>query len=98
MYPHWKKNPESEVEWFEGLTALARYLRLPEGCPWDREQTHQSLRRYLLEETHEALEAPKYRIETTKWPRVQGRCYRICDRRRDTENPFKLNSNINFEL
>jgi tetrapyrrole methylase family protein/MazG family protein len=32
-------------------------LRAPEGCPWDREQTHASLRPYLLEETYEALEA-----------------------------------------
>lgn len=33
-------------------------LRAPEGgCPWDREQTHQTLRRYLLEETYEALDA-----------------------------------------
>lgn len=32
------------------------HLRAPEGCPWDREQTHQSLRRYLLEETYEVLE------------------------------------------
>jgi tetrapyrrole methylase family protein/MazG family protein len=29
----------------------------PDGCPWDREQTHETLRRYLLEETYEALEA-----------------------------------------
>lgn len=34
-----------------------RRLRAPDGCPWDREQTHQSLREYLLEETHEVLEA-----------------------------------------
>ncbi|MCP5464427.1 MAG: nucleoside triphosphate pyrophosphohydrolase [Deltaproteobacteria bacterium] len=34
-----------------------RRLRAPGGCPWDREQTHQSLRSYLLEETHEVLEA-----------------------------------------
>jgi tetrapyrrole methylase family protein / MazG family protein len=33
------------------------YLRAPEGCPWDREQTHQTLRRHLLEETYEVLEA-----------------------------------------
>ncbi len=32
-------------------------LRAPEGCPWDREQTHRSLRPFLLEETHEVLEA-----------------------------------------
>lgn len=40
----------------ELLHVMAR-LRGPEGCPWDREQTHGSLARYLLEETHEALEA-----------------------------------------
>ncbi len=33
------------------------HLRAPDGCPWDREQTHQSLRPYLLEETHEVLAA-----------------------------------------
>jgi MazG family protein len=32
-------------------------LRSPRGCPWDRQQTHRSLRPYLLEETYEALEA-----------------------------------------
>jgi nucleoside triphosphate diphosphatase len=32
-------------------------LRSPHGCPWDREQTHESLRPFLLEETYEALEA-----------------------------------------
>jgi MazG family protein len=32
-------------------------LRGPDGCPWDREQTHRSLARHLLEETHETLEA-----------------------------------------
>ncbi|HET7376953.1 MAG TPA: MazG family protein, partial [Anaerolineae bacterium] len=33
------------------------HLRAPEGCPWDRAQTHQTLRRYLLEETYEVLAA-----------------------------------------
>ena len=32
-------------------------LRAPGGCPWDREQTHQSLKRHLLEECYEVLEA-----------------------------------------
>lgn len=40
----------------ELLQVMAR-LRAPDGCPWDREQTHESLRPYLLEETYEALEA-----------------------------------------
>ncbi len=38
------------------LRVMAR-LREPGGCPWDREQTHASLARHLLEETHEVLEA-----------------------------------------
>lgn len=37
------------------MQVIAR-LRAPEGCPWDRKQTHKSLRPYLLEETYEALE------------------------------------------
>ncbi len=44
-------------EWFEKLVAVQARLRAPEGCPWDREQTHQSLRTYLLEEAYEVLEA-----------------------------------------
>jgi MazG family protein len=41
---------------FEKLTAIMAYLRGPNGCPWDREQTHASLRQHLLEEAHEVLE------------------------------------------
>ncbi|HUF46934.1 MAG TPA: nucleoside triphosphate pyrophosphohydrolase [Vicinamibacterales bacterium] len=39
------------------LVRLVRTLRAPGGCPWDRRQTHASLRPFLLEETYEALEA-----------------------------------------
>jgi tetrapyrrole methylase family protein / MazG family protein len=41
----------------ETLRLVMARLRAPDGCPWDREQTHASLRKYLLEETYEALEA-----------------------------------------
>jgi tetrapyrrole methylase family protein/MazG family protein len=41
----------------EGLVAVFTRLLGPGGCPWDREQTHQSLRASLLEETYEVLEA-----------------------------------------
>src|ERR1700720_3361838 len=44
-------------EWFEKLVAVQARLRAPNGCPWDREQTHQSLRTYLVEEVYEVLEA-----------------------------------------
>ncbi|MFM8943848.1 MAG: nucleoside triphosphate pyrophosphohydrolase [Actinomycetota bacterium] len=39
------------------LVRVMARLRGPDGCPWDREQTHASLARHLLEETHETLEA-----------------------------------------
>ena len=48
---------ESLGEKFERLVAIMRTLRAPGGCPWDREQTHASLRPFVLEETYEVLEA-----------------------------------------
>ncbi|MDH7481659.1 MAG: nucleoside triphosphate pyrophosphohydrolase [Armatimonadota bacterium] len=42
---------------FEKLVSIMAKLRAPDGCPWDREQTHQTLKKYLLEETYEVLEA-----------------------------------------
>jgi MazG family protein len=44
-------------QWFEKLAAVQARLRAPDGCPWDREQTHASLRTYLIEEAYEVLEA-----------------------------------------
>lgn len=41
---------------FERLHEIVSILRSPEGCPWDREQTHESLRKNLIEETYEVLE------------------------------------------
>jgi tetrapyrrole methylase family protein / MazG family protein len=42
---------------FEAFHEVVAHLRAPEGCPWDREQTHLSLRPYLLEEAYEVLAA-----------------------------------------
>lgn len=47
----------SESTGFETLVEIMRRLRAPGGCPWDAEQTHESLTRYLLEETYEVIEA-----------------------------------------
>ena len=44
-------------ERLETLVAIMDRLREPEGCPWDREQSYETLRRYLLEECYEAVEA-----------------------------------------
>ena len=48
---------ETVGEKFEQLIEIMRRLRAPGGCPWDREQTHASLRPFVLEETYEVLEA-----------------------------------------
>ena len=42
---------------FQELADVIARLRGPQGCPWDRKQTHSSLKEYLLEETYEVLEA-----------------------------------------
>ena len=44
-------------EKFDHFVDIVRKLRSAKGCPWDREQSPLSLKRYLLEETHELLEA-----------------------------------------
>ncbi len=41
---------------FEDLRRLMKCLRSPEGCPWDREQTHKSIRNDFIEETYEVIE------------------------------------------
>jgi tetrapyrrole methylase family protein / MazG family protein len=46
-----------DLRQFESLVAIVHALRGPDGCPWDKEQTHQSLTRYALEETAELVEA-----------------------------------------
>lgn len=46
-----------ELSSFETLQNIIAHLRSAEGCPWDREQTHKSLRPFLIEEAYETLEA-----------------------------------------
>ncbi len=53
--PH--KFPIKEQYTIDDLIEIMAILRSPTGCPWDREQTHESIRSNLLEETHEAIEA-----------------------------------------
>ncbi len=49
-------SPE-EMRKFDTFTAIIARLRAPDGCPWDKEQTHQSLRENLLQESYEVLDA-----------------------------------------
>jgi tetrapyrrole methylase family protein / MazG family protein len=52
------KSPSKGIgKLFENLVAVQARLRAPGGCPWDREQTHLTLRTYLIEEAYEVLDA-----------------------------------------
>lgn len=55
-------------ERFERAVAIMERLRAPGGCPWDREQTFDSIKPYTLEETYEVLEA----IDNRDWPELAG--------------------------
>jgi tetrapyrrole methylase family protein/MazG family protein len=57
----------ADVQGLESLRWVMERLAGPFGCPWDREQTHASLRAFLLEETHETLEA----LDAEDWPDVR---------------------------
>jgi len=57
IYPHMHGKPETELDWFQALMSLARYLRTPEGCPWDREQTSANFAKYLGDEVVELQDA-----------------------------------------
>ncbi len=48
---------EQDLGSFDNLVAIVTRLRAPDGCPWDREQTHASIKPYLIEEAYEVLQA-----------------------------------------
>lgn len=53
----WFVPPLGEGASFESFVEIVAHLRAPDGCPWDREQTHETLRKHLLEEAYEAISA-----------------------------------------
>ena len=61
------KNMDDVKAQFAQLVQIMENLRSPGGCPWDREQTYESLRQYLLEETYEVLEL----IDAKKYDELQ---------------------------
>ena len=56
-HPKIKPTRDENVRALRQMLEVVEALRAPDGCPWDREQSHLSLRPYLLEETYELLEA-----------------------------------------
>ena len=57
FFPGMNKDPETEAEWFSALINLTRFLRSPEGCPWDREHNAGDFARFSVEEGEELTEA-----------------------------------------
>src|SRR5450631_2923189 len=55
-------------ERFERAVAIMARLRGPGGCPWDREQTFDTIKPYTLEEAYEVIEA----IDARDWPELTG--------------------------
>lgn len=51
------KTADTAGEAFERLVEINRYLRSEDGCPWDKVQTHESLRKCLIEESYEVIDA-----------------------------------------
>jgi tetrapyrrole methylase family protein/MazG family protein len=49
--------PPKDLKTFESLLEVVKALRGPDGCPWDKEQTHRTLTPYAIEEAHELAEA-----------------------------------------
>src|SRR5438477_9043135 len=58
----------SPAEGFTRLIEIMARLRAPGGCPWDREQTFDTIKPYLLEETYEVMDA----IDARDWPELAG--------------------------
>jgi MazG family protein len=64
--PQTVSDPARAAALFEQSVRIMARLRSPEGCPWDREQTLDSIRKYTLEETYEVFDA----IERRDWPHL----------------------------
>ncbi|MEO7651803.1 MAG: nucleoside triphosphate pyrophosphohydrolase, partial [Bryobacteraceae bacterium] len=60
--------PSSAGEKFQQLVQIMARLRAPGGCPWDREQTFDTIKPYLLEETYEVMDA----IDARDWRELPG--------------------------
>jgi MazG family protein len=64
--PHVATDSARAAALFEQSVKIMARLRAPDGCPWDREQSFDSIRKYTLEETYEVFDA----IERRDWPHV----------------------------
>lgn len=83
---------EKKMKSFQLLLEVATILHGPKGCPWDREQTLESLRPYILEETHEVLEAIDSKDYVQITEELGDLLYTIifCSKIAEKENQFSL--------
>jgi ATP diphosphatase len=65
--PESSQRASTDTKLFAEAVAIMARLRAPDGCPWDREQTFNSIKRYTLEETYEVFDA----IERRAWPELK---------------------------
>src|SRR5579872_6862575 len=65
---HWSRMATTTGERFERVVSIMARLRGEGGCPWDREQTFDSIKPYTIEETYEVLEA----IDKRDWDELPG--------------------------
>jgi tetrapyrrole methylase family protein/MazG family protein len=63
-----RRPPPEDADPFRRLVAIMERLLSPYGCPWDREQTHATLRPYVIEEAYEVVEA----IDTNDWEELRS--------------------------
>ncbi|MGZ3772629.1 MAG: nucleoside triphosphate pyrophosphohydrolase [Pseudobdellovibrionaceae bacterium] len=61
----------SNLRQIESLVEIVKCLRGPDGCPWDKEQTHESLTQYAIEETHELVEALELKNDPSKDEKIK---------------------------
>ncbi|HXF43485.1 MAG TPA: nucleoside triphosphate pyrophosphohydrolase [Pyrinomonadaceae bacterium] len=66
-------------EAFDNLVSTMKRLRAPGGCPWDREQTHESLSRYLIEEAYELFDAIQARNEISDNAEALQKDSEVCE-------------------
>ena len=68
----------NELKNLKELLETTKRLREPDGCPWDREQTHESLKKYLIEECYEVIEAIDSKSDNSLREELGDLLFQIC--------------------
>ncbi|HEY9885619.1 MAG TPA: MazG family protein [Vampirovibrionales bacterium] len=78
MQSHSTSSETLKVDSVKDLLETIAKLRAPDGCPWDKEQTHESLKKYLIEEVYEVLEAIDNNSEAEMLEEFGDLLFQIC--------------------